>query len=79
MALMLVIADDLTGAADCGVACAGHGLHTMLVLGDCGDDVGAEALANTEALAVDGDTRRLAANDRGGLSFDDLAPTDRSQ
>lgn len=57
MALMLVIADDLTGAADCGVACAGHGLHTMLVLKDCGDDVSAEA------LAVDGDTRRLPANE----------------
>ena len=57
MALMLVLADDLTGAADCGVACAGCGLHTMLVLGDSGDDVRAEA------LAVDGDTRRWPANE----------------
>ena len=56
MALMLVIADDLTGAADCGAACAGHGLHTMLVLGDSGGGVIAEA------LTVDGDTRRLPAN-----------------
>ena len=57
MALMLVIADDLTGAADCGVACAAHGLHTMLVLGDSGGDVQAEA------LAIDGDTRRLPAHE----------------
>jgi len=57
MPLMLVIADDLTGAADCGVACASHGLHTLLVLGDSGDDVDAEA------LAVDGDTRRLPAQE----------------
>jgi 4-hydroxythreonine-4-phosphate dehydrogenase len=56
---MLVIADDLTGAADCGVACASHGLHTLLVLGDSGDDVDAEA------LAVDGDTRRLTAPEAG--------------
>jgi len=54
---MLVIADDLTGAADCGVACAAHGLHTMLVLGDSGGDVQAEA------LAIDGDTRRLPAHE----------------
>ena len=39
MAQMLVIADDLTGAADCGVACAGHGLRTMVVLGDSGGEV----------------------------------------
>jgi 4-hydroxythreonine-4-phosphate dehydrogenase len=65
MALMLVLADDLTGAADCGVACAGHGLQTMLVLGDSEVDVQAEALAHAEALAVDGDTRRLPAHEAG--------------
>lgn len=53
MALMLVIADDLTGAADCGVACAGHGLRTILVLGDSVGEVSADV------LSVDGDTRRL--------------------
>ena len=63
MPLMLVIADDLTGAADCGVACASHGLHTLLVLGDSGDNVDSEALANAEALSVDGDTRRLPSNE----------------
>jgi len=53
MARMLVLADDLTGAADCGVACAAHGLHTIVILGN------AEGEVNAEALSVDGDTRRL--------------------
>lgn len=53
MAQMLVIADDLTGAADCGVACAGHGLRTLVVVGEAGDEV------NADALSIDADTRRL--------------------
>ncbi len=53
MFLMLVIADDLTGAADCGVACAGHGLHTIVAMGDAGD------AGTAEALSVDADTRHL--------------------
>jgi 4-hydroxythreonine-4-phosphate dehydrogenase len=57
MALMLVIADDLTGAADCGVACAGHGLHTIVAMGDAGD------LVKAEALSVDADTRHLPPNE----------------
>ncbi len=60
MALMLVIADDLTGAADCGVACAGHGLHTIVVMADSGSEV------NAEVLSVDGDTRRLAPIEAAG-------------
>ena len=54
MAQMLIIADDLTGAADCGVACAGHGLRTIVVLGD------SECDANADVLSVDGGTRRLS-------------------
>ncbi len=53
MARMLVIADDLTGAADCGVACAGYGLRTMVALDDCGD-------ADADVLAIDADTRAAA-------------------
>jgi len=53
MAQMLVIADDLTGAADCGVACAGHGLTTMVVLGASED-------AETDVHSVDADTRVMA-------------------
>jgi 4-hydroxythreonine-4-phosphate dehydrogenase len=54
MVQMLILADDLTGAADCGAACVAHGLHTLVVLGDSASEVDADA------LSIDGDTRRLA-------------------
>jgi len=53
MPQLLVLADDLTGAADCAVAFAGHGLHTVVVLGD------STAETNAEVVSVDADTRRL--------------------
>jgi len=47
---MLILADDLTGAADCAVACAGHGLRTVVALDDFrGGDA--------DVLAIDADTR----------------------
>jgi D-threonate/D-erythronate kinase len=52
MARMLVIADDLTGAADCAVACASHGLRSMVVLGNCRD-------ADADVLAIDANTRAM--------------------
>ena len=48
---MVMIADDLSGAADCGIACANHGLRTLVLLDDAEDGSGAEV------LAVDADTR----------------------
>jgi 4-hydroxythreonine-4-phosphate dehydrogenase len=54
---LLIIADDLSGAADCGIACAGHGLNTVVVLGDDAEDIDAEV------LSVDGDTRRLTPSE----------------
>src|SRR5271154_2632464 len=53
MRQMLVIADDLSGAADCGIACAGHGLNTVVVLGDTAGEI------DTDVLSVDGNTRHL--------------------
>ena len=55
---MLILADDLSGAADCGVACVGGGLETIVALrhvhaGPHGADV----------LALDADTRRLASGE----------------
>lgn len=47
---IVIIADDLTGAADCAVACAGHGLRTLVVLDDCRDN-------DAEVLAIDANTR----------------------
>jgi D-threonate/D-erythronate kinase len=52
---LLIIADDLSGAADCGIACAGHGLNTVVALGDAAYD------SDADVLSVDGDTRRLDA------------------
>jgi D-threonate/D-erythronate kinase len=50
---LLIIADDLSGAADCGVACASHGLNTVVVLGDTAGEI------DTDVLSVDGNTRHL--------------------
>jgi D-threonate/D-erythronate kinase len=51
MRRMVMIADDLSGAADCGIACANHGLPTVVLLD------GAEGGSDVEVLAVDADTR----------------------
>jgi 4-hydroxythreonine-4-phosphate dehydrogenase len=48
-----VIADDLTGAADCGIAFTTAGLATFVAFGD------APAPAGVQVLAVDTDSRRL--------------------
>lgn len=50
---VLIIADDLSGAADCGIACASHGLSTVVVLGDTAGEI------DTDVLSVDGNTRHL--------------------
>ena len=54
---MLILADDLTGAADCGLACTEAGLETLVLLDPQGTVSGAEA------LAVDLDSRGLQAVD----------------
>ena len=60
-----VIADDLTGAADCAIAFANAGLRTFVAVGE------ATAPADADAVAVDTDTRRMdavAAADRTGAA-----------
>ena len=54
---IVIVADDLTGAADCGVACTAAGLSTVVVLTEASraKDLGAEA------IAFDADTRRQLA------------------
>jgi 4-hydroxythreonine-4-phosphate dehydrogenase len=47
------MADDLTGAADCGMACASSGLSTIVILGNTTNTVDADV------LSVDADTRGL--------------------
>lgn len=50
MIRILVLADDLTGAADCAVACAGCGLSAIVAL-----DEGCDS--DAEVLAIDANTR----------------------
>lgn len=53
---MLIIADDLSGAADCAIPCVAAGLETWVAL-----DQTAQLPATTNVLALDADTRRLPA------------------
>jgi D-threonate/D-erythronate kinase len=51
---ILILADDLSGAADCGVACVGAGLKTLVALRHTDED------PEADVLALDADTRRMA-------------------
>ena len=53
MAQILIVADDLSGAADCGIACAVQGLDTVVVLDEAASD------ADADVLAVDANTRAM--------------------
>jgi D-threonate/D-erythronate kinase len=53
IASIVIVADDLTGAADCGVACSAAGLSTVVALSDAARAKDLEA----EAIAFDADTR----------------------
>jgi D-threonate/D-erythronate kinase len=53
---ILILADDLSGAADCGVACTEMGLETVVALRP------GLAAQRAEALAIDGNTRAMTAN-----------------
>lgn len=48
---MVIIADDLSGAADCGIVCAQAGLDTLVILGDRAD------APKADVLSIDADTR----------------------
>ncbi|MNO67012.1 hypothetical protein D3C76_578130 [compost metagenome] len=54
---MLIIADDLSGAADCAIGFARSGLHTVVAL-----DPG-QGTDDAEVVAVDTDSRRMAASE----------------
>jgi uncharacterized protein YgbK (DUF1537 family) len=50
---ILIIADDLTGAADCGAACAAYGLETVVVLND------SSGIPSAQVVAFDANTRGM--------------------
>jgi D-threonate/D-erythronate kinase len=56
-ALIVIVADDITGAADCGVACSAAGLSTVVAMNDA---VRAKDL-DAEAIAFDANTRYLSS------------------
>lgn len=55
MRRMLILADDLSGAADCGIACTKAGLDTIVTLGELHKDTVAEV------VSIDADSRHLSA------------------
>lgn len=55
---VLIVADDLSGAADCAVSCAIRGLYTEVVL-----ETSAEAVSSADVVAIDANTRHLAPID----------------
>lgn len=62
VARVLIIADDLTGAADCGVMFRECGVEAMVVLCNPGRNaMDASELRSVEVVALDGDTRCLGA------------------
>ena len=57
MRRLLILADDLTGAADCANAFATHGLSATVTFEDTSEDIA------TEIIAIDCDTRHLSPED----------------
>ena len=56
MSRVLIFADDLSGAADCGIACVNAGLSTIVSLGLPSNG------HRVDVLSVDADTRSLSAS-----------------
>lgn len=59
---VLVVADDLSGAADCGIAFAASGLSTVVMLSD------APAAVAADVLAVDANSRRLPPEEAAAVN-----------
>ena len=55
MPRILILADDLSGAADCGIACVNEGLKVVVTLGSPSNPTAADV------IAIDADTRGLSA------------------
>jgi 4-hydroxythreonine-4-phosphate dehydrogenase len=64
MPKILIIADDLTGAADCGAAFAERGFATTVLLAGPGEDrAWPDKAEDADVLAIDADTRCMAPED----------------
>ncbi|MEA3110866.1 MAG: D-threonate/D-erythronate kinase, partial [Caballeronia sp.] len=60
---ILIVADDLSGAADCAIAFAGAGRRTVVTLETSGVMNTAAETDNADVIAADTDTRRLSPQD----------------
>lgn len=60
---MLIVADDLSGAADCAIAFAGAGRRTVVTLETSSVMNTAAETDNADVIAADTDTRRLSPQD----------------
>jgi len=58
VAELMVIADDLTGAAECAAVCAVRGFRATVLLHSRGDRIAHQP--DAEVLAIDANTRRLS-------------------
>ena len=64
MAKILIIADDLTGAADCGAMFAERGFAATVLLAGCEEGaVKADDWRDADVLAIDADTRGAGPDD----------------
>lgn len=60
---MLIVADDLTGAADCAAVCAHDGTEPVVLLSLPGEQDRPIALPEASVISIDANTRRLSAVD----------------
>lgn len=67
-AKIVIIADDLSGAADCAVGCAVQGLHTVVQLSE------ASSSESAQVVAIDAATRAMPA-DRAAATIERIVAT----
>jgi uncharacterized protein YgbK (DUF1537 family) len=67
---MLIVADDLSGAADCAIAFAGAGRRTVVTLETSGVTTAAAEADHVDVIAADTDTRRLSPQDAAHRTAD---------
>ncbi|CAN7366059.1 four-carbon acid sugar kinase family protein [Caballeronia sp. LjRoot34] len=67
---MLIVADDLSGAADCAIAFAGAGRRTVVTLETSGVIHAAAEADNADVIAADTDSRRLSPQDAAQRTAD---------
>jgi D-threonate/D-erythronate kinase len=67
---MLIVADDLSGAADCAIAFAGAGRRTVVTLETSGVTNAATEADHVDVIAADTDTRRLSSQDAAHRTAD---------